>query len=175
MHNTRSRNSGFSESADGLLYAEHMSVAMRLFVGFIGVSMFVVPVPFVIHAHAGLPWYHLLLVAVCVVLSSLLGVFLLTVALCRPLHLQFDKRQRQLLLTSRWPLGKRCVPVPYESITGLDLLQRESEDGPYYVVRLALNGKRPFHLGSFDSREDAEHWLARLEAQRAPPMRRRNV
>lgn len=166
IHNTRGRASGFSESADELLYAEHMPVGMRLFVGLIGVSMFVIPVPFVMHAHAGMPWYHLLLAAVCTVLPVLLGIFLLCVALCHPLRLQFDKQRCQFLLTSRWPLAKRCVPVDLEDITGIHLLQRESEDGPYYVIGFAMNGKRPLHLGSFDGRKDAEYWLGRLEAQR---------
>ena len=166
MNTPRSRDSGFSEISAGLVYAEHMSLGMRLFGGCIGAAMFVIPVPFFMHAHSGLPWYQLLLAAVCVVLPSALGLFFLMLALCRPLRLQFDKPRRQVLVTSRWPLGPRDVPVDYRHITALGLLQRESEDGPYYVVRLALNGKRPMHLGSFGSREDAEQWVARLEAQR---------
>lgn len=166
MNSPRSRDSGFSQTTAGLVYAEHMPLGMRLFGGCIGVAMFVIPVPFFIHTHIGLPWYQLLLAAICVVLPSLLGLFFLMLALCRPLRLQFDEPRRQLLVTSRWPLGKRDVPVDYQHITMIGLLERESEDGPYYVLGLALNEKRPLHLGSFDSREDAEYWLGRLEAQR---------
>ena len=75
MHPATSRNSGFTESADGLRYAEHMPLGQRVFVGVIGVAMFMIPVPFVVHAHWGLPWLQLLLVAVCVLAPSLLGCF----------------------------------------------------------------------------------------------------
>jgi len=61
--------SGFSESGDGLHYAEHISVPMRLFVGAIALGMFLIPVPFVMHATARTPWLHLLLAAVCVVVA----------------------------------------------------------------------------------------------------------
>lgn len=169
MNNTRSWDAGFSESAEGLVvYADHLPLGMRLFGGAIGASMFVIPVPFFMHAHSGLPWYQLLLAAACVLLPSLLGLFFLMLSLSRPLRLQFDTPRRSLLVTSRWPLGKRAVPVDYRHITALGLQQRESEDGPYFVVRLALNGKRPWHLGSFGNRADAEHWLGRMEAQRTP-------
>ncbi|WP_436075310.1 hypothetical protein [Acidovorax delafieldii] len=59
--------SGFSESGDGLHYAEHISVPMRIFVGAIALGMFLIPVPFVMHATARTPWLHLLLAAACVV------------------------------------------------------------------------------------------------------------
>lgn len=166
MHPATSRNSGFTESADGLRYAEHMPLGQRVFVGVIGVAMFMIPVPFVVHAHWGLPWLQLLLVAVCVLAPSLLGVFLLGVAGCRPLCLQFGPGDPPLQYTSRWPLGPRRVPMALlHHVTLPALLQRASEDGPYYVVRLGLCGKRPLHLGSFDQREDAEHWRSRIAAR----------
>ena len=37
---------GFTESHDGHRYQEHISIPLRLFVGFIGLSMFIIPVPF---------------------------------------------------------------------------------------------------------------------------------
>ena len=158
-------HSGYTETAEGhLCYSETSTWGLRLFVGFIGLAMFCIPVPFVIHAHRDMPVLHLLLAAICVVVPVLMGLFLLSAAFSRPLRLCFDTRRRQMLRTSHWPLGRRDVPIGFDKVTLLDVLQRESEDGPYHLVRLGLQGERPMHLGSFDQRADAEYWRSRLQA-----------
>lgn len=159
------RHSGYTETAGGgLRYSERSTWPLRLFVGFMGMAMFCIPVPFVIHAHRGMPVLHLLLAAVCVVIPVLVGLLFLVGACSRPLQLHFDRARRQMLRTSHWPLGRRNVPIGFDQVTLLDILQRESEDGPYYLVRLGLQGERPMHLGSFDHRVDAEYWRDRLRA-----------
>jgi len=156
--------SGFSESPDGLRYAEHISVPMRLFVGVIGLSMFLIPVPFVIHASVQTPWPHLLLAAACVLAACALGVLFLVIAFGRVLSLQFDAAGRRVLRTSRWPLGSRNVSIGFDRFAPPDILERASEDGPNYVLRLAVQGERPMHLGGFDRKEDAERWRGRIAA-----------
>lgn len=145
-------------------YCESASWALRLFVGFMGLAMFFIPVPFVIHAHPGMPILQLLLVAVCVVVPVLVGLLFLAAALSRPRELRFDRARRQMLRTSHNPLGAREVSVGFDQVVLLDVLPRESEDGTYYLVRLGLKGERPMHLGSFEQLEDAEYWRSRIEA-----------
>lgn len=158
-------HSGYSETAEsGLRYCESASWGLRLFVGFMGLAMFCIPVPFVIHAHPGMPIQQLLLVAVCVVVPVLVGLLFLAAAISRPRSLRFDPARRQMLRTSHNPLGPRDVTIDFDQVALLDVLQRESEDGPYYLVRLGLKGERPMHLGSFEQRADAEYWRSRIDA-----------
>ena len=156
---------GFTESPDGLRYGEHISIGMRLFVGVLGLSMFIIPVPFLMHVGWSTPWLHKLLVLVCVVVPCVMGGLFLTLALCRTRQLQFDTRRRLLLRTSRWPLGRRHTPIPYAQLTPPDIAQRESEEGPYYLVRLGVQGARPMQLGAFDTLAEAELWRGRIAAQ----------
>lgn len=156
--------SGFSESSAGLHYAEHISVPMRLFVGLIGLAMFLIPVPFVMHTTTQTPWPHLLLVAVCVVAACAMGALFLTIALGRVLTVHFDPATRQVRRTSRWPLVGRTVHIAFARIAPPEVVKRTSEDGPYHVLRLTVHGERPLHLGGFDRREDAERWRSRIAA-----------
>ena len=160
--------SGFVEGPEGLRYAEHISVAMRLFAGVLGLGMFLIPVPFVLHASLDTPWWHLLLAAACVLAGSAMGLLFMALALGRVLVLKFDTTRRRVLRTSRWPWGARQTPIDFGRFAPPDVLERASEDGPYYVVRLAVRGERPMHLSGFDRREDAEHWRDRIAAQLQP-------
>lgn len=156
---------GFSESAEGLRYAEHISVPLRLFSGVLGFCMFLIPVPFVLHASLQTPWWHLLLAAACVLAATAMGLLCWVLAFGRVLSLQFNTTKRRVLRTSRWPLGARNTPLEFECFAPPDILERASEDGPYYVVRLTARGERPMHLASFDLKDDAEHWRSRIAAQ----------
>jgi hypothetical protein len=163
--------SGFSESPQGLRYDEHISVPMRLFVGVIALGMFLIPMPFAMHASTQTPWLHLLLATACGLAGIAAGLLFLAIALGRVLTLQFDDAQRRVLRTSRWPLGARHAPIAFDRFAPPDVLERASEDGPHYVLRLAVHGERPMHLGGFDHREDAEHWRHRIALllQPGPP------
>ena len=158
---------GFIESDDGgLRYEEKISVALRLFVDLIGAGMFIIPAPFLQHAHLGMSFWQWLLIAPCIVAPSLLGLLFLAIALCRTLRLCFDMDRRQMLRTSRWPLNARWRAVDYALITRPRLLERSSEDGPFYVISLRVRGDRwPMHLSGFESREEAEQWRLRIAAQ----------
>ena len=156
--------SGFSESVDGLHYAEHISVPMRFFVGLIGLCMFMIPVPFVTHATAQTPWPHLVLAAACVLAACAMGALFMAIALGRVLTLHFDPARRQVHRTSRWPLVGRTAHIAFDRFAPPEVVERSSEDGPYYVLRLAVPGQRPMHLGGFERRDDAERWCSRIAA-----------
>ena len=151
---------GFRDSPDGLRYEEHISWPMRLFVAVMGLAMFLIPVPFLQHGHWGLPWWQLLLLAVCITLPVLLGVFFLCLACGRCLRLHFDQRQRCLVRHGRLPLRPRAIP--YADIEPPTVLERSSEDGPYYVLRLRVQGERAMHLSSFGLQTEAQVWCQRI-------------
>ena len=162
---TEGMANGFIETENGLHYEEHISVPLRIFVGVMGVGMFVIPIPFVQHTHWGLPVWQLLLVALCIVAPSLMGLLCLAIALGRCLRLRFDSQRRQMLRTSRWPLAARWAAIDYAKLVSPGILERSSEDGPFYVISLTVHGERPMHLGAFDGREEAERWRQRIAAQ----------
>lgn len=155
-------SNAFIETSEGLRYEERISVPQRLFVGFIGVGMFVIPMPFLLHSHLGLPVWQLLLVALCIVAPSLMGLLCLAIALGRCLHLRFDAQQRIIWLGSRWPFGPRWRFISYTHITSPNVLKRPSEDGPFYVIQLKVSGSRAMQLGSFSSQDEAEQWKSRI-------------
>ncbi|WP_028605759.1 hypothetical protein [Ottowia thiooxydans] len=156
---------GFIDSPEGLRYAEHISTPLRLFAGVIGLAMLLIPVPFLLHAHLGLPWWQLVLVALCVVFPGLVGLLFLTIALGRCLRLHFDTPRRRLTRNSRFPLMTRLAFVAYSQVEPPTLQERSSEDGPYFVIRLGVRGERPMHLGSFERREEGEQWRGRIAGQ----------
>ena len=158
---------GFCESEDGLHYAEHISWPMRLFVAVIGLAMFLIPLPFLQHGHWGLPWWQLLLLAFCITLPVLLGMFFLCLACGRCLRLHFDQRQRCLVRHGRLPLPARAIR--YADIEPPSLLERSSEDGPYYVLRLRVRGERAMHLSSFGLQTEAQVWRQRLANELQQP------
>ncbi|WP_354442292.1 hypothetical protein [Ottowia thiooxydans] len=138
---------------------------MRFFVGVIALAMFLIPVPFVLHTHLGLPWWQLGLAALCVVLPCLAGLLFLTIALGRCLRLHFDASGGRLLRTSRLPFKWHPACIAYAELEPPSLQERSSEDGPYFVIRLGVRGRWPMYLGSFDRREEGVHWLDRVTAQ----------
>ncbi|WP_312530993.1 hypothetical protein [Comamonas sp.] len=164
---------GFRDAPDGLRYAESISGPMRLFAATIGLAMFLIPVPFVHHAHAGLRWWQWLLLAACVAVPALMGLFFLSLAGGRCLRLHFDNRQRCMLRHRRFPWPRHPEAVPYAQIDPPSVLERSSEDGPHYVVRLAVRGERAMHLGSFGWQAEAQDWCQRIadHLQHSSPVR----
>lgn len=157
---------GFRDTQDGLRYEEHISWPLRLFVAVIGLAMFLIPVPFVQHGHWGLPWWQLLLLALCILIPVLLGLLFLCLAGGRCLRLHFDNGPRCMVRHGRLPLPPGAVP--YTQIEPPSVLERSAEDGPYYVVRLRVQGERAMHLGSFGLRADAQAWCQRISDQLHP-------
>lgn len=156
---------GFRESEDGLRYAEHISWPMRLFTAVIGLAMFLIPVPFVQHGHWGLPWWQLLLLSACIALPVVLGLFFLCLACGRCLQLHFDNSRRQMVRRGRIPWPLHPTALPYAQIEPTSVLERSAEDGPYYVVRLRVQGERAMHLGSFGLQAEAQAWCLRIADQ----------
>lgn len=103
---------GFRDAPDGLRYAESISGPMRLFAATIGLAMFLIPVPFVHHAYGGLRWWQWLLLAACVAVPAMMGLFFLSLAGGRCLRLHFDNRQRCMLRHRRFPWPRHPEPVP---------------------------------------------------------------
>lgn len=155
----------FAESVDGLRYEERITLLQRILVGLVGAGMFVIPVPYVLHSHLGLPAWQLLLVAFCVVAPSLIGLLFIAIALGRSLHLRFDTRQRLIWRGSRWPFAARWKFISYSHVAPPRVLERPSEDGPFYVIELKLDGGRAMHLGSFSSQDEAEQWRNRIAVE----------
>lgn len=157
----------FTETAGGLVdYRERLSPWVRAFIAVIGLAMFIIPIPFVQHGAWRTPTAGTLLAAAGAAAGVLAGVALLAIALAGSRHLRFDTPQRRLLLTTQGPLGRRRTSIGYDRIERVEVVRREAvDDPPFYLVVLTVAGRRPFELGGFARRDDAEHWRQRIAAQ----------
>ncbi len=157
---------GLSESPAGLVYAEQpFSWPLRGFILLLGLGMFVIPVPYVLHASWRAPNLMTLLAVACIVLPSLLGGFFLWVGVAGALRVEVDRASRRLRCSTRGPLGTRHWQIGFDRIERIEVVRREASDDPaFYLLVLHAAGHRPLQLGVYDTREDAEAWRQRLLA-----------
>lgn len=158
---------GYSESPRGLVYTERsLAWPLRGFIVLVGLGMFVIPVPFVMHASWRAPNLSTLLAVACIVLPCLVGALFLRIALGGPRRIEFDRARRCLLHTRRGLLGTRRLQIGFDRIERIEVVRRESMDYPdFFVLRLHASGRRPMEVGAFDEQAQAQHWQQRIEAQ----------
>jgi hypothetical protein len=156
---------GFTETPNGLLYAERTGIAIRLFVAFIGASMFMIPVPYIIHAPWGTWSPTNLLALVCIIAPSLLGAVLLTAAMIGARRITFDTAARTLSTSTGSVIGTWRRLYRFDQIGPVDIVHHIGGDEPdWYQIALPLQGRRPLKLGIFSTRQQAEGMKACIAA-----------
>lgn len=160
----------FTETPDGIVYRELLSAWARLFMVVIGASMFMIPVPFAMHARWEMPVWTLLLVAACIVTPVAFGLFSIAAAMLPVARLEFDARARRIVHATRGPLGGSRREFRFEDVGQIRIVRKESEDGPWFQIAMPLPLPRPLMLGSFPSLGEAEDWQRRMEALIGAPI-----
>ncbi|MEF7616676.1 hypothetical protein V4F39_22370 [Aquincola sp. MAHUQ-54] len=157
---------GYSESPRGLVYTERpMAWPLRGFILLVGLGVFVVPVPFALHAPWRTPELSTLLAVACIVLPCLVGALFVRIALGGPRRIEFDRAGRCLLHTRRGLLGTRQLRIGFDRIDRIEIVRRESMDYPdFFALMLHAAGRRPMEVGAFDDPAQAQHWQRRIEA-----------
>lgn len=152
----------FTESATGLVYSERLSPWARAVALGAGAALVLVPIAFLHHAAwRGLSWATL-----GVVLPCLLGLVFIRLGLAGVHRVAFDTRHRRLVGTRRGPLGVRRFEIGFDGVERFEVVRREGLDDPaFYEVVMVVTGRRPIRLGTHATREDAEQWQRRLQAQ----------
>lgn len=154
---------GFMQTPNGLVYTERTGPAIRLFVAFIGASMFVIPVPFIIHAPWG-TWAPInLLALVFIIAPSLLGAFFLTIAMIGARRITFDTATRTLSTSTGSVTGTWRRLYRFDQIGPIEIVHHIGGDEPdWYQIALPLEGRRPLKLGIFSTRQQAEAMRERV-------------
>ena len=144
----------FRQSPDGLRYEEPRwpRRARLALVGF-GAAFCVVPVPFLLHDAAAF--------APAAIAGAALGLIFMAVGRAQPQQLHFDARQRRIVRRC----GLRREVLAFDRVTAIDVLRHTGLDAPdWFQVALHFHGRRPLHLGIFDTRVAAAQWQQRLQA-----------
>lgn len=155
---------GFYDAADGLRYTESIGPFTRVFVAIMAVAMWCIPIPWLHHAHWGLPWWQLLLVLVVILACASMGLLFWCISLGRVMSLHWDATTRTMSKTSRL-LWRPKRHIPYAQVGAPHPVKRDSEDGSYYVIGLPLHNERTLHLSSFNTLDEANAWCARISKE----------
>jgi hypothetical protein len=142
-----------------------LSLPLRLFMLVLGLSLAIgLPLPFVIYPD----WTHpepMLLIAVIAIAAGLgMGGFLIAAALWSANELRLDPATGRADRTLRGPLVNRSESFPLSSLALSEVIMRDSDDGPYPLLRLTLPRGLPVDIVCFLNRDEAERWQRKIAA-----------
>lgn len=136
---------------------------LRLFAIFLGLGIStVIPAPFIIHADWGNWSPSLLLALLCIVIPPVIGCLFIVIGLVSATALRIDAATGEVTRTMRGPILRRNERYPLASIAPPELVMRDSEDGPYPILRLRLPQWPLVEMCDFANRAEAEHWQNRI-------------
>lgn len=132
--------------------------ALRLFSGFLGIGIgTVIPAAWISNVTAATPAPVLLLVALVTAVSVASGVFLIGVGLVSVTELRIDPLGAATRIR-RGPLLNDSVPIPRSAFGPPEVVMHDSEDGPFPILRLPVQGHPRMEFTCFDTRAEAEAW-----------------
>ncbi|WP_439814818.1 hypothetical protein [Zavarzinia sp. CC-PAN008] len=154
------------EDGNRLLCEARSSLGVRLFAAVIGLSMFMIPVPYVIHAPWGEVSLTILLAVACIVAPTAFGLFVLFIAVTGRTWVEIDGNLRQVRSGWHGLFGTWLSAVPFTAVESVEVVRRtSSEDPDWFQVALRVAGRRrPVSLGVFSSAGEAEPWRRRIAA-----------
>ncbi len=122
----------------------------------------IVPAPFIIHADWGTPSPGLLLAALCIVFPVIVGSFFVLLAFASSTELRLDPATGCATRMMRGPLLRRHETYPFSALQPPTLIMRDSEDGPFPVLRMRLPRWPAVEMSDFSGRSEAEEWQNRI-------------
>ena len=132
--------------------------ALRLFSGFLGIGIgTVIPGAWISNVTAATPAPVLLLVALVTAVTVAFGVFLIVVSLVSATELRIDPRGGATRIRCG-PLLNDRAQIPRSAFSPPEVVMRDSEDGPFPILRLPVQGHRRMEFTCFDTRAEAEAW-----------------
>jgi hypothetical protein len=154
------------ETAGGLVYREEpLSILARLFAATIGLSMFVGGAIFASLGRWMPPAWTDVIALVAILAFAAVGVVGLLIAFCGRKTLDFDGERRTIARRVVAPIGRWRDEIPFDRVTGVELHVRQTEDGPFPLVRLRVaDERRPVELAGFDTPDEADRWRERIAA-----------
>ena len=138
-----------TQTPEGIVYEEHLSIWVRLFVGVIGLGMFFIPVPYIIH-NDWTTFSFITLVAIAAIIAPVIfGYAVMYVALSGVRRMVFQNTPRVARQSMRWPFYTKTSNIAATRFRSVDLHMRDSEDGPYPILRITIDGMRPVVMANF--------------------------
>lgn len=155
-------------SYDGraIIYKEKpLPLLLRLFALILGVGLcLVIPAPFIIHTDWTTLSWTAIIVVFCICFPVVVGGFFILIGLVSATELRLDPASGYAMRILRGPLVNRSERLRLSDFGAPEIVIRESEDGPYAILRLSLPKGKKLDMACFDSEEDARHWRDRVEA-----------
>ena len=154
------------EHERAIIYRQRpLPLPLRLFILVLGLGIgIMIPIPFMIHADWGTPSPTLLLAALCIIVPVVLGSFFVILSFVSSTELRLDPTAGCAVRIMRGPFLKRHETYPFSALTPPVLIMRDSEDGPYPVLRLRLPKWPVVEMSDFSGRPEAEKWRERIAA-----------
>ncbi len=136
-----------------------LPLALRFFAAFLGIGIgTMIPLAWLVNVSDQTSAPVLVLVAAVVLASVAFGVFLIFVSLASATELRIDPAQASVLSTRRGPLVNDRLEIPRKNFGPPAVVMHDSEDGPFPILTLPVQGRRRLQLMDFDSRAEAEAW-----------------
>ncbi len=138
-------------------------LALRLFAIVLGLGIAtVIPAPFIIHADWSQWSATLLLVLACIIIPPVIGGVFIIIGLVSATDLRIDAARGEVTRIMRGPILRRHECYPFTAIAPPELTMRDSEDGPYPILKLRLPRWPVVEMCDFAHRAEAEYWQDRI-------------
>ena len=142
---------------------EPLPLWLRAFTLFLGSGLaFVGSTPFMVHPD----WTDfspvLIVAALFIVVMIAAGAFFIVIGLFSATDLRLDPVTGHADRYLRGPIVNRHDRFPLSRVAPPDLIMRDSEDGPYPILKLKLPRGR-VEMACFDNEAEARAWCARIE------------
>lgn len=122
----------------------------------------VVLAPFIIHADWGAPSPSLLLAAFCIVFPVIVRSIFVPLAFASSTELRLHPATGCATRIMRGPLLRGHETHSFSALQSPALIMRDSEDGPYPILRMRLPRWPVVEMSDFSGRSEAKKWQARI-------------
>ncbi len=144
---------------------QQLPLPLRLFMLVLGLSLAIgLPLPFLVYPDWSTPDPILLIAVIAIAVGLGMGGFLTAAALWSASELRLDPATGRADRTLRGPLVNRHESFPLSALTLSDVILRDSDDGPYPLLRLSLPRGLPLDIACFLNRDEAERWQRKIAA-----------
>lgn len=136
-----------------------LPMALRLFTIFLGLGIAIgIPCAWTGNASLSDPPPILLLLAMVTLVSVGFGGFFVFLGLVSASELRIDPALPHVARIRRGPVLNDTRLIPRAAFGPPVVWMKDSEDGPFPILRLPLQGCRRIEMACFDSRAEAESW-----------------
>jgi len=132
---------------------------LRIFIAVLAVGTGIgIPAAWLANVSATTPLAVLALVAAVTIACAAFGLFLMLLVFVSTTELRIDPSQPDALRLRRGPVLNDSTAIPRRAFGLPAVTLRDSDDGPFPVLTLPVQGRRRIEMACFDSHAEAEAW-----------------